>query len=146
MVAAVPACHPTCSYRRRAAWRRACGRCCRSRAHRWFHRISRHEGYCSLLLPRDDDVVEVGAELARCQASDFAPGGNPSARTFHRRVLAPAALVVIDQQRERLDAGERDGGVAVLVEDAAEVRHVVGTAGRPCWLQQRAAMRDVEGG
>src|SRR5215813_2714867 len=80
-----------------------------------------------------DNVVEIGAKLARRQTDYFAPGLDPSARTFGCRLLA--RTVVIDQERERLDAGEH-----------RKVRHAVSTARRPCWLQERAAMADVEGG
>src|SRR5262249_60200422 len=46
---------------------------------------------------------------------------------------AGAVPVVIDEQRERLNAGEH-----------REIGHAVGAARRPCWLQERAAMGDVE--
>src|SRR5215471_6676669 len=82
-----------------------------------------------------NNVVEIGAKLARRQTDDFAPGVDPSACTFGSRLLASAVPVVIDQERERLDAGEH-----------RKVRHAVSTARRPCWLQERAAMADVEGG
>jgi hypothetical protein len=50
-----------------------------------------------------NNVVEIGAKLVRRQTDDFAPGFDPSARTFGSRLLANAVPVVIDQERERLD-------------------------------------------
>src|SRR5262249_37824185 len=82
-----------------------------------------------------NNVVEIGAKLVRRQTDDFAPGADPSARAFGGCLLALAVPVVINQERERLDASEN-----------WKVRHAVGTARRPGRLQQRAAMGDVEGG
>src|SRR5262249_47614066 len=86
----------------------------------------------SMMLPRDN-IVELRAGLARRQATNFAPGIDPSARTCGGCLLASAVLVVVDEERERPDAGEN-----------REIGHVVGTARRPSRLQECAAMADVE--
>src|SRR5215831_5320996 len=86
-----------------------------------------------MTLPHGHNVVEISPRLARCQADDFASSLDPAVRTFGRRFLARAVFVVIDEKRDRLDAGEH-----------WKISHAVGTAGCPRWLQQRPTMRDVK--